>query len=309
MLYSLQKPELHSAGALFLLSSWYTRTELGFRGAVLYSGSQLGSAFSGLISASVRQFCEGVFDLEAWRWIFIIDGLLTIIVSFCVFFLLPDYPSTTRWLSPIQRAVAKWRLAADGGQPDENSDSESWTVGLRLAFQDRRLYIFAFAFLCIQVNGAMSNYFPSVVQTLGFNEVHTLLLTVPPYLIAVLVSLVNNRSADYYSNSSFHVIWPLILAILGYAVAATSTNVVARYGAMLLMVIGGNGTNAVLLAWVQKTMIRPRIKRACATAFVNAFGNVAQVCKPRHVPISSRINVENKVNIIGLVVCTVSLPR
>ena len=49
----------------------------------------------------------------------------------------------------------------------------------------------------------------------------------------------------------------------------------------MLMVGGGHGANAVVLAWTQKTMLRPRIKRAAAVAFVNAFGNVSQVRMPR----------------------------
>jgi hypothetical protein len=74
-LFTLQK-EAHLtliAGALFLLSSWYRRSELGFRGALLFSGSQIGSAFSGLIGAGIQGGMDGVRGLESWRWIFIIE--------------------------------------------------------------------------------------------------------------------------------------------------------------------------------------------------------------------------------------------
>ncbi|KAF4908454.1 hypothetical protein CGCVW01_v012233 [Colletotrichum viniferum] len=66
---------------------------------------------------------------------------------------------------------------------------------------------------------------------------------------------------------------------------------------MMLMVGGGHGANAVVLAWAQKTMLRPRIKRAAAVAFVNAFGNISQVWtsylypdtdKPRYVSFKYR---------------------
>lgn len=89
--------------------------------------------------------------------------------------------------------------------------------------------------------------------------------------------ITNNWSADRLRNSSFHVIWPLVLAIVGYVIAATTLNTSARYFAMIAMVAGGHGANTVLVAWTQKVMIRPRIKRASAVAFVNAFGNLAQV--------------------------------
>ncbi|CAG7920758.1 unnamed protein product [Penicillium olsonii] len=262
-------------GALFLISSWYKREEMGVRSAFLFSGSQLGSAFSGLIAAGIQDGLNGARGLESWRWIFIIEGSVTVFVAICAFLILPDYPSNTRWLSSTERAVAEWRLLADSGQVDE--DGSNWSYGFKRAFADWRLYLFALIFLCIQVSSATSNFFPSVVQTLGFGRVNTLLLTVPPYMAALVLSIANNWSADRLRNSSFHVCWPLVMAIIGFVVGAASTNTGARYFAMILMVAGGHGANAVLLAWTQKTMLRPRVKRASAVAFVNAFGNSAQV--------------------------------
>lgn len=206
---------------------------------------------------------------------FIIEGSITITVALGAFLVLPDWPSTTRWLGPQERAVAEWRIVKDAGQVDE--DDATWSHGFRLAFADWRLYVFGFGFLCIQVASATSNFFPTVVGSLGFNKVNTLLLTVPPYFVAMFVSIFNNWSADRRMNSSFHVMWALALAIIGFIVGASCLNVGARYFSMILMIAGGHGSNAVLLAWLQKTMVRPRIKRASAVAFVNAVGNTSQV--------------------------------
>ena len=155
---------------------------MGIRSAFLFSGSQVGSAFSGLIAAGIQQGLDGVRGLESWRWIFIIEGSITVFIALCSIIILPDYPSNTRWLSPTERAVAKWRLISDAGQVDE--DDSGWLYGFKQAFADWRLYIFAVALLCIQVASATSNFFPTVVETLGFNRVDTLLLTVPPYVVS-----------------------------------------------------------------------------------------------------------------------------
>ncbi|OAA66556.1 MFS transporter [Niveomyces insectorum RCEF 264] len=262
-------------GALFAISSWYRRSELGLRSAVLFSATQLGSAFSGLIGGGIKSGLEGARGLEAWRWLFIIEGSITIFIALCSFLVLPDWPSTTRWLSPTERAVAEWRLIEDAGQIDE--DDERWGYGFRLAFRDWRLYVFALMFFCLQVTTAVSNFFPTVVSTLGFNTTDTLLLTAPPYILGMIISIVNNWSADRLRNSSFHVMWPLSVSIVGFVIAASTLNTGARYFSMMLMIGGGHGANAVVMAWTQKTMLRPRIKRAAAIAFVNAFGNISQV--------------------------------
>ena len=57
------------AGCLFFLSSWYTRKELAFRSAVLYSGSLISGAFSGLIAAGILDGMQGHLGLSAWRWL------------------------------------------------------------------------------------------------------------------------------------------------------------------------------------------------------------------------------------------------
>jgi sugar phosphate permease len=250
---------------------------MGVRSAILFSATQLGSAFSGLIGAGIQSGLNGARGKPSWRWMFIIEGSITVFVALCAFWALPDWPSTTKWLTPTERAVAEWRLIDDAGQVDE--DHAHWSTGFKLAFKDYRLYLFAFIFFCIQVASATSNFFPTVVGTLGFNRVDTLLLTVPPYFVAMCTSIFNNWSADRRQNSSFHVMWPLAFAIVGFVVAAASLNTGARYFAMVIMIAGGHGANAVLLAWTQKTLLRPRVKRASAVAFVNAFGNISQVSR------------------------------
>ena len=68
-------------GAIMLMSSWYTRAELGHRIAWFYSGSSLANMFGGLISAGVLSNLEGAHGISGWRWLFIIEGVITVGVS------------------------------------------------------------------------------------------------------------------------------------------------------------------------------------------------------------------------------------
>ncbi|RMZ08696.1 hypothetical protein D0864_01683 [Hortaea werneckii] len=224
-------------GAIFLFSSWYKRSELGVRCAFLYSGSQVGSAFSGLIAAGITNSLDGARGLRAWRWIFIIEGSITVVIALLALLILPDFPTTTKWLSGEERAVAELRLRQDAAGSDDE-DMGPWSYGFKEAFKDWRTYAFAAMFHCVLVTTSTQNFFPTVVGSLGLGRVNTLLLTVPPYFF-----------------------WRFR----------------ARYFAMFLMIGGGHGANAVAIAWVAKTMIRPRIKRAAAVAIVNAIGNCAQI--------------------------------
>ena len=129
-------------GCLFFLSSWYTRKELGFRTALLFSGALISGAFSGLITAGIKDGLDGARGLRAWRWLFIIEGVITIFVAFCAYFVLPNFPRTTSWLTEEERQLAIWRLEEDIGEDDwVDSSQQTFLHGMKLAFQDIKMYI------------------------------------------------------------------------------------------------------------------------------------------------------------------------
>ena len=129
-------------GCLFFLSSWYTRKELGFRTALLYSGSLLSGAFSGLISAGITSGLDGVRGFRAWRWLFIVEGVITVFIALFAYIALPDFPRTTNWLTEDEKQLAAWRLEEDIGQDDwVDSRQQTFFHGLKLAFQDAKMWI------------------------------------------------------------------------------------------------------------------------------------------------------------------------
>ncbi len=129
-------------GCLFFLSCWYTRKELGFRTALLYSGSLLSGAFSGLISAGITNGLDGARGKRAWRWLFIIEGVITIFIAFVAYLALPNFPRTTKWLTEEERQLAIWRLDEDIGEDDwVDSKNQTFFHGMKLAFQDIKMWI------------------------------------------------------------------------------------------------------------------------------------------------------------------------
>lgn len=127
---------------LYYLSCWYTRQELGLRTSILYSGALISGAFSGLISAGVKQNMDGYRGLRAWKWLFIIEGIVTIGVAFGAYFVLPNFPRTTSWLSEEERQLAVWRLEEDIGEDDwTDSKDQTFWHGAKLAFVDVKTYV------------------------------------------------------------------------------------------------------------------------------------------------------------------------
>lgn len=129
-------------GCLFFLSSWYTRKELGFRTAILFSGSLLSGAFSGLITAGIAGNLDGKRGLRAWRWLFIIEGAVTIFIALFAVLILPNFPRTTSWLTESERQLAVWRLEEDIGEDDwTGTQNQTFWHGLRLAVADVKTWV------------------------------------------------------------------------------------------------------------------------------------------------------------------------
>ncbi|KAH8078006.1 putative nicotinamide mononucleotide permease [Filobasidium floriforme] len=265
-------------GALFLLSSWYPKKELAFRTSVLYTGSLLSGAFSGLISAGVQKGMDGLAGLASWKWLFILEGGITILAAFISMFILPDYPATTRWLSLREKAISVYRLEKDTGVRDE--ETMSLFQSFRAAATDYKLYLLALIIVTKTTAGAVTQFIPTVVATFGMSKVNTLLLTAPPYLLAAVLALVISYTSDRKPERCFHLLTPILFGMVGFIIAVTTTTTAPRYFSLFLMVGGMFGSYNVALAWISSTFARPRAKRAAAYAIINSLGNIAQVWSP-----------------------------
>lgn len=113
------------------------------RVTLLNAGNLAAQAFGGLIAAGILSNMQGDAGLAAWRWLFIIEGALTVAIAGIAVFILPDYPSTTRWLSSEEKRIAEGRLAIDAGLSAEETGGEELTSmqGLLLAVKDIKVWL------------------------------------------------------------------------------------------------------------------------------------------------------------------------
>jgi MFS family permease len=143
------------------MSCWYTRSELGLRTAIFYSGSLISGAFSGLIAAGVEAHLNGAKGLLAWRWLFIIEGSITIFIAAISFFFLPNFPRTTKWLTEEERVLATWRLEEDIGEDDwVDSHQQKFGHGFKLAIMDPKTYVLTSLIFGIVAAASVTNFFP-----------------------------------------------------------------------------------------------------------------------------------------------------
>jgi MFS family permease len=110
-----------SPGAVYLISMYYKRYELQWRLSVFFAASILAGAFGGLFAYALAHM-DGIGGYRGWRWIFIIEGLLTIVVvlSLKVFGGIADWPESAQFLTPDEKVLVLQRLASDTGVGGED---------------------------------------------------------------------------------------------------------------------------------------------------------------------------------------------
>ncbi|GAB7366719.1 hypothetical protein MBLNU230_g0676t1 [Neophaeotheca triangularis] len=270
-------------GVIFLMSSWYTRNELTKRIAWFYGGVALANMFSGLIAAAVLSDpssggigLEGRAGLAGWRWLFIVNGALSMFFAILCTMIIPNFPKTTKWLTEEQQMYATWRLKMDAEEEDETHATTLWQ-GLKYALKDYRLYIFMLLQHLSILTQTFQYLFPSIVGTLNYGRIETLLLTVPVWAATWIAALAVTWTADKTGDRSLHIMALLTVSAVGNAIVAGSTSVGARFFGMFLMPMGAVPAFQIIVAWIANSFIRPMVKRSAAIAICNAIGNCASI--------------------------------
>ncbi|SPO01722.1 related to nicotinamide mononucleotide permease [Cephalotrichum gorgonifer] len=262
-------------GVIYFLSAWYTKNELGKRLAALFMFQMIGSAFGGLVAAACLTL-EGRYGIAGWRWLFIVEGAATVGCGLIFALIMPEYPHNARILKPIERDYAVWRLEMEAGAGEAHEETTT-LGGFKLAVLDPKIWVMVWCMGMAQAMGSTVNFFPSIVQTLNYSSMISLLLTAPPYVFAAIwfycISFYSDRKNSIYPI----IVFSLCVAFVAYIVAMSTLNTGARYFAMMLIPSVCTGPQIMLYKTVNLHMARPYPKRAAGVAMINSIGGLSNV--------------------------------
>ncbi|KAH8426386.1 uncharacterized protein LDX57_004124 [Aspergillus melleus] len=264
-------------GALLLISSWYKPSEIAVRVAIVYCGNTIANGFGGMLAAGIMSGLDGKGNLEGWRWLFIIEGAGTMVAGVLAVALLPDFPRSgqRKWLNEQEQRFAEWRLARAAN--DEVDENGSVKEGLRDAVMDPKAWLLILIQVCQLSSQTWTYFFPTIVKTLGFNNMITLLITAPVYVFGFITALGNSLIANRTNQRAILIVWPLCVDIVGNIMVISSRATAVRYTGMFLMCAGSYSAFNVVQAWIASTIPRTRTKRAIVYALVNLFGNSSNI--------------------------------
>lgn len=227
---------------------WYRRTEAQRRYSFFFSSTTLAGAFGGLLASAIGKM-DGLQGYKGWRWIFILEGILTCVVSFFFFFLLPTFPEDSKWLRPDEKAYVKARLYADQGK---SAAERNITFGdVVNVFKDPKIIVGGFMYFGLIVTAYGYAYFsPAIIQGYGYSPIQTQLHSVPPWAAAFVFAMLIAYASDKLQHRFAFVIFPILICITGLAmVLGIHHQLHAQYAALFLIAMGAYSAMPVVVCW------------------------------------------------------------
>lgn len=224
---------------------------------------------------------DGIADLPGWSWIFMLEGLFTILFAGFAFWILPNGPQQVKSFKPEHKDWCEQRLRS-------STSIESHKITTRQVlsiFKDLHVWLLLLILFCNGVTLFGLSYFtPSIVSTLGFDQTRTQLLSVPPFACAFFVTMLLAYIADRYKQRGLTAIVGNCIALIGFSIFLTQRAKEARYAALVLMVVGVYSSAPSLISWIPNTVsAHSRRATAVAMGFVatNSGGIVSTWIYPR----------------------------
>ncbi|KAI3401935.1 hypothetical protein diail_6495 [Diaporthe ilicicola] len=295
--------------ATYICTAYYLPRELSFRLGAFFCMGAISGAISGFLAAGITQM-DGVGGYEGWRWIFIIEGLMTVVIGVITTFFMIDLPSSsTRWLTPdelrfleVQRKLKQGGLSADGSDVEGGELGFQW-YQLKMVFTNWRNCVLALCLSCqavgfygglrvfcvVGAQQALADYvsgvkfnLPTLTKSMGFTSTNAQLLTVPPYILAAIGCLLIPHLSDRYGTRAAFAIPCFFAMLIGFAVVLSfqgnlhGSHVPPAYIMMCIAIVGLFSVSPILISWGTNNSA-PAGRRAMISSMLTSLANLGGI--------------------------------
>ncbi|EUC30205.1 hypothetical protein COCVIDRAFT_36449 [Bipolaris victoriae FI3] len=258
-------------GVNYYLSCWYKRQELGFRAALFFSAAALAGSFGGLLAAAITEM-DGVAGYEGWRWIFIIEGLMTVFVGVFCWWMVFNFPDTASFLSPDEKLRAVRRLKLDGQARAKVGGIDRRDV--IAALKDWKTWGYSVIYMgCLCPLYCFSLFLPTILLGMGHKGTKAQLLSVPPYAVAAAMTVVIGYVADKTKKRGYCNMFVSAIGCVGFAMLLATTKPNVQYAATFLGAMGIYPTVSNTLTWASNN-VEGSLKRGVMVGVVVGWGNM-----------------------------------
>ena len=260
-------------GIVLYLTHWYPSSRRARIISLFMTGVAISGVIGGPLSGYIMSRMAGVSGLAGWQWLFLLEGIPSLVMGAAVFFYLPECIETAEWLSETERRRLSRNLEA------EASGVEHASVFATL--RDPRVLLYAGISFCFVMGlYGISFWLPQLIRTMGVEDAGRIgvLSGIPSACAAVFMVLVG-WSSDRFRERRWHLIFGAVMGATGLVVAGLfSTSLVIGMIAMSAAMAGS--LSNIALFWTLPTAALRGASAAAGIAAINAIGNLAGFLSP-----------------------------
>jgi ACS family 4-hydroxyphenylacetate permease-like MFS transporter len=261
-------------GVLLYLTFWFPQAYRARANALFMVAQPVSIAFGSILSGYLLRM-DGILGLAGWRWLFIIEGVPSIVLGVVTFFYLRNGPRDAAWLSADEKAAVEEHLAAEAPPPSQHGSA--WK---ELRSPQVLLLCLAYFGLVSTLN-TNATWVPQIVREIlgGQGDFVTVGLwaAVPALLTVVAMPLWSYRS-DRQQERLWHVVIPMATAAVGWLLVSLSAVPLIRFGGLALVSIGGFCAMSIL--WTLPASVLSKAARPAGIALISMAGILGSAVSP-----------------------------
>jgi MFS family permease len=260
-------------GAILYLTFWFPAERRARMIATFMTAVAIANVFGSPISGAILQFFDGALSFRGWQWLFLLEGVPSVLVGVLVLAALPDGPSSARWLSADERDLILARIGA-GDAAKAGAGHRRTLLG---AFADGRLWALAVVYFCGNLCFYAVNFWmPTIVQELGIDRADYLkvgLVSMIPWGTAAVAQVLWARHSDATGERRWHAALGLLLAMGGLLILAFAGHApIASIAALSCVTAGILSYTGVF--WTLPSAFLSGGAAAAGIAWINSLGNL-----------------------------------
>jgi ACS family tartrate transporter-like MFS transporter len=263
-------------GIVLYLTYWFPARERARAMALFMVASPLGSALGNPGSGAILQYMDGVLDLNGWQWIFLLEGLPSVVVGIWVLFYLPDDPTQARWLTTIEREWLVERLNAE-----DPARRQYHAAHFGRAIIDPHVWLLIAVYFTVAVgSNAAGAKFPQLIggQFADASKLGIGFLAALPSICGVIAMVVLGIHSDRAGERRGHVAFAAFTGAAGWTLALLSPSPWLTLAGFCVALAGM--MSMLPTFWAIPTSFLSGAAAAGGIALINSVGNIGGLLGP-----------------------------
>jgi len=260
-------------GIILYLTYWFPGGRRAKVVALFMSAIGVANVLGSPVSGAIMQYMDGANGWRGWQWLFLLEGIPSVIIGLLVLAILPDGPKSSKWLAPEERDLVDTRIREDVADRSAHTGRHS----LGDAFKDGRVWALSVVYFCGAVAFYAVNFWmPTIIQEFGIDKKELFkvgLLTMIPWSATIVAMIWWGAHSDRTGERRWHCASGFLLMFVGLTMLAIWPHAAAMAMVALTMVTVGWGMY-VTTFWSLPTAFLTGTAAAAGIALINSVGNL-----------------------------------